>query len=604
LQGKIPPEIGALPKSRILELGVNNLIGTIPHELLHSASNLSYLALSGNSFTGTLSSLAGRLSKLRTLDLGRNRFAGYLPSELFDLSGLKNLFMERNQFSGELSSGISGLSSLEKRKFELAPIFSYFRHALNFSHFLLHSLSSCTVSLADNSFTGMLPSEIGEIESLTEARFSNNLFSGPIPESLWVLFVSKQNHTLELEGNALTGVISNITCEGARSISVDCSRWFGQPKVSCPCCQYCDPHPASKSCRGGDTLQLTLAKSSTASRGYTNRFDPAKLSADEDWKIFDKATQQKKTGSRIITGWTSDQASIYTTTCVPPMLCFDLDVPYQNMPISGSVNGNEEFRSPGSPQGVKASFRFSLKEGHLSENQCSRLQEICGNCLNSPEQLSDATEDGKRSIFNHLVESSRLSSRIFNSTVTSPRHSAICNFVLQVHKPTFDGTLYQQYIMSLLYKISGAWSRDGLPEGHLCSWKQYITCDHGEFISSIDLRGQGLTGTLPSELGDIISLQHLLLSNNSIAGTIPIIFEQLKNLVTLLDLGQDHLTGSFLRSLPPNLRSLNATDNLLRGSVPEAIGGLELLGKRALGYSIITMISKLLLTVFSSLLLF
>ncbi len=84
-----------------------------------------------------------------------------------------------------------------------------------------------------------------------------------------------------------------------------------------------------------------------------------------------------------------------------------------------------------------------------------------------------------------------------------------------------------------------------------------------------------LTGTIPSELADLTALEDLLLSGNELTGTIPSELSRLANLQHLW-LNKNRLTGT----IPPelggmtNLQSLLASRNSLSGSIPSELGGL------------------------------
>ena len=67
----------------------------------------------------------------------------------------------------------------------------------------------------------------------------------------------------------------------------------------------------------------------------------------------------------------------------------------------------------------------------------------------------------------------------------------------------------------------------------VCSWMG-ITCDvYGNRVTSLTIPDLGLTGTIPSYLGNLSSLQTLVLSHNWFSGTIP---KEIGNLTKLKDL--------------------------------------------------------------------
>ena len=98
-------------------------------------------------------------------------------------------------------------------------------------------------------------------------------------------------------------------------------------------------------------------------------------------------------------------------------------------------------------------------------------------------------------------------------------------------------------------------------------------------LVSLDLSGNGLGGTIPASLGDLTALQVLALSDNQIGGTIP---SRLGNLSALeyLALDRNRLSGPIPASLGglSALRTLALDNNALQGDLPPALANLSLLG--------------------------
>lgn len=170
LTGSLPRELGEFSMLQSLYLNVNSLKGTIPFELGYSSS-LSEIDLSANLFTGVLApsiwNLCDRLVSLRLhgnsltaalpepalpnstcsdlqyLDLGSNKFSGSFPEFVTRFEALKELDISNNLFSGSIPEGLTRLS-LEK---------------LNLSH---------------NNFSGVLP-------VFSESKFGAEVFEGNSP---------------------------------------------------------------------------------------------------------------------------------------------------------------------------------------------------------------------------------------------------------------------------------------------------------------------------------------------------------------------------------------------------------------------------------------
>jgi len=98
----------------------------------------------------------------------------------------------------------------------------------------------------------------------------------------------------------------------------------------------------------------------------------------------------------------------------------------------------------------------------------------------------------------------------------------------------------------------------------------------GSRVTEIKLNNNNLTGTIPSELGGLSSLQHLNLINNSLTGTIPSELGGLSSL-TKLRLHNNDLTGTIPTELSElaNLQILGLSANALTGTIPSQLGNLS-----------------------------
>jgi len=112
---------------------------------------------------------------------------------------------------------------------------------------------------------------------------------------------------------------------------------------------------------------------------------------------------------------------------------------------------------------------------------------------------------------------------------------------------------------------------DGLTEVEL--WGEYYDI---ATTTEISLYNQGLTGSIPPEIGCLTNLTILGLSGNQLTGEIPPEIGSLTNLYVLL-LTHNQLTGE----IPPeignltNLYVLHLNDNQLSGLIPEEICNLS-----------------------------
>ncbi|MDH7944292.1 hypothetical protein QGM61_10715 [Pseudohongiella sp. SYSU M77423] len=137
------------------------------------------------------------------------------------------------------------------------------------------------------------------------------------------------------------------------------------------------------------------------------------------------------------------------------------------------------------------------------------------------------------------------------------------------------GTTAQYDALLALYNATGGanWTNNAGwlgAAGTECSWHG-ISCQNG-VVTQIDLGGNNLVGTLPSELGSLTSLTGLWLWDNRLEGSVPASLGNLVNL-THLDLSYNLLTGQVPASLAnlTNAQSINLRNNLFSGDVPQAV---------------------------------
>ena len=81
LPGRLPEDIGLLRELQVLDLGQNQLVGSIPNSLYRMVG-LEDLIMHSNRLTGTLSEGIGALKSLRRVLLGENELRGTIPQFL------------------------------------------------------------------------------------------------------------------------------------------------------------------------------------------------------------------------------------------------------------------------------------------------------------------------------------------------------------------------------------------------------------------------------------------------------------------------------------------------------------------------------------------
>ena len=122
----------------------------------------------------------------------------------------------------------------------------------------------------------------------------------------------------------------------------------------------------------------------------------------------------------------------------------------------------------------------------------------------------------------------------------------------------------------------------------LSTWRGVTTDSEGR-VTQLILEFNGLTGTIPNELGELTNLTQLSLNRNNLTGTIPDELGNLTNL-TRLDLSVNGLTGTIPDELGnlTNLTQLSLNRNNLTGTIPTELGNLTNLTQLSLDQNNLT----------------
>lgn len=117
-----------------------------------------------------------------------------------------------------------------------------------------------------------------------------------------------------------------------------------------------------------------------------------------------------------------------------------------------------------------------------------------------------------------------------------------------------------------------------------------VTCTSVS-ITSIDVSGLGLVGSLPSSIGDIHSLQTFDVSSNSLTGTIPTTIGNWYNAITTIKMKANQFTGSIPSTIGflYGLTDLDLSINYLFGTIPSSISRLSSLTILKLQQNFLTM---------------
>ncbi|KAK8651453.1 hypothetical protein V6N13_141054 [Hibiscus sabdariffa] len=197
ISGELPVSVGNLSASVTLFYASHcSIKGRIPREI-GNLSQLFWLGLDYNGFTGTIPATLGNLRELQNVNLGSNKLQGSIPSELCRLQRLTYLTLTDNELSGPIPACLGDVVSLRNLFLGLNKFTSIPSTLTRLNGLLFLELSS-------NSLTGSLPVDIGNWKSVTNLNLSENRFSGAIPSSIAGLM--HLTH-LSLSGNMLQGSV-------------------------------------------------------------------------------------------------------------------------------------------------------------------------------------------------------------------------------------------------------------------------------------------------------------------------------------------------------------------------------------------------------------
>ena len=131
-------------------------------------------------------------------------------------------------------------------------------------------------------------------------------------------------------------------------------------------------------------------------------------------------------------------------------------------------------------------------------------------------------------------------------------------------------------LLSVMSRLAGDTSLDWTEDIPVSEWEGIVVAGQPPRVVALNLTTAGLTGVIPTELGELSELRLLHLYGNDLGGEIPPELGNLANLDTL-DLGDNRLTGHIPSELGQlsRLVSLDLSANQLTGTVPAEVGDLE-----------------------------
>ncbi|KAG0486432.1 hypothetical protein HPP92_008527 [Vanilla planifolia] len=196
IPGSFPSVLFGCSSLQQLNISNNWFVGDLPAEIDKMPQGLTHLILSYNNFTGDIPPVIGRLPAIKVLDLSNNLFNVSFPAEIGNLSTLESLKLAWNPFlPTKIPSEFGNLTSL-----------TY-------------------LWMSGMYLEGEIPESFGNLTRLEHLDLSRNSLVGYIPAGIWMV---KPLKVLYLFANKLTGEMSDtVAAKGLVQIDLSINQLTG-----------------------------------------------------------------------------------------------------------------------------------------------------------------------------------------------------------------------------------------------------------------------------------------------------------------------------------------------------------------------------------------
>ncbi|XP_028945492.2 probable LRR receptor-like serine/threonine-protein kinase At3g47570 [Malus domestica] len=520
------------------------------------------LDLEDKQLVGSIPPSIGNLTRLIEISLGSNKFHGEIPQELGRLRTLESLNLSINSLGGKIPTNMSHCTQL--RVFDLASN----KIIGSIPHQLSSWLSLTVLHLRSNNLSGTIPGWIGNFSSLWSLRLGRNNFQGSIPNELGHITTLK---IFAVGENNLSGMLpsSIYNISSIYKFSVPMNQLHGElpPNLGillpnlvvflCDINNFTGNIPVSLS------NASRLQEIDFAINDFTGTIPGESLGSLRSviWlNFFD---------NRLGNGNLGDMSFLnFLTNCTS----------LQYLGLNYNHFGGEIPRSI-------ANLSTQLQFLYLGVNLLhGSLPNGIGNLINLTELAADFNylagvvpeEIGKLEKIKLLY----LNDNKFSGPIPSSLGNMTSLIELHMERNSFEGSLppslgkCQNLLLLSLY------------DNNLTGTIPKKLMELSTLSISLDLSENYLTGSLPSEVGNLVHLTMLNVSNNKLSSAIPSTLGSCTSLEGLY-LDANKFEGTIPQSFKDlkGLEKLDISSNNLSGQIPKFIGKLGALKYLNLSYN-------------------
>lgn len=488
-----------------------------------------------------------RAGHIQELNLKNNRLRNTLPSTVFEIPYLESLNVEDNadlivdlsrigeaQFLKELDISNTGVTSIDGIGGALNLEILHLT-GLNLNGPLpveLFSLTNLEYLYAnDNSFSGSLPADIGRLTALRELYIGNSDLTGQLPSELGALNVLA---VLALNNNAFGGTLPEVAMNTLTNLKTLALQRDGAVLKGSG---ISGPIPAFANYPQLTTLYLQSQK-------FSGSLNPSFLMDCPEGETVDvNLSSNEISGS--VPGTLQDKKYLVLNLAGNQITSVPNELVNQGSGICTAID--------------------NWMGGDVLSLGCNAF--LCPPGTWAPEGRATRTD----------------------SCATCPDNASLWGRT-ECSSTTTADTNDRQVLVNLYNVLGGrSWKSDDnwlSLDVPVCEWYG-ISCTNG-LVSTINLRNNGLTGSVPQDLFSLVALRTLNLELNSISFS----FQGISSATNLqvLNLASTGLSSSTLNEMQElgslnNLSVLSIDSNSLGGSIPAAIFGLTSLTELNVGHN-------------------